>query len=285
MNSLTRAREALGGRLRELRRQAGLSGKELAEWLGWPPSKVSKLELGQQTPTAQVIRAWAGATGAPAADAEELLASLTTLETHYQEYRRVLRAGTARRQKQLMELDAETKLFRGFEPAVVPGLLQTAAYAHAMLADTPDLYGSPDDIEHGVAARMRRQEILYTHGKQFHFVLTEAVLRYHLCPAEVLSGQLDRLLALSTLPNLRLGIIPFTSQCQAAPLHGFWIYDNRLVAVETLAASLNLAQPHEIQLYAKVFDRLAKAAHYTAAARSLINDALARLPSPSHNPA
>ena len=62
VSSLHEARLALGKRLRELRRQADLSGRELAEALRWPPSKVSKLENGRQSPTDDDIRAWAEAT-------------------------------------------------------------------------------------------------------------------------------------------------------------------------------------------------------------------------------
>ncbi|HET8684657.1 MAG TPA: helix-turn-helix transcriptional regulator, partial [Micromonosporaceae bacterium] len=50
------ARNALGRRLRELREQAGFSGRQLADSLSWPPSKVSKLENGRQTPSDDDIR-------------------------------------------------------------------------------------------------------------------------------------------------------------------------------------------------------------------------------------
>lgn len=53
------ARDALGKRLRELRQAADMSGRQLAESLSWPPSKVSKLENGRQTPTDDDIRKWA----------------------------------------------------------------------------------------------------------------------------------------------------------------------------------------------------------------------------------
>jgi len=49
-SNIQQAREALGSHLRQLRRTTGLTGKAFAERLGWLPSKVSKLELGQQTP-------------------------------------------------------------------------------------------------------------------------------------------------------------------------------------------------------------------------------------------
>jgi DNA-binding transcriptional regulator YiaG len=53
--SVDEARNALGKRLRELRQQAGLTGKQFAESLTWPASTVSMLEIGRQTPTDQDI--------------------------------------------------------------------------------------------------------------------------------------------------------------------------------------------------------------------------------------
>jgi hypothetical protein len=65
--------------------------------------------------------------------------------------------------------------------------------------------------------------MLYRPDKQFHFVLTEATLRYRLCPPEVMLGQLDRLVTFAALPNVRLGIIGFETAYMVAPAHGFWL--------------------------------------------------------------
>ena len=75
MSSFQRAREALGLRLRELRRDAQLTGRELAQSQGWHPSKVSKIEAGKQTPSQADIRAWAVACRRPDL-ARDLVASL-----------------------------------------------------------------------------------------------------------------------------------------------------------------------------------------------------------------
>lgn len=77
MSNVHEARNALGKRLRDLRQQAGHSGRQLAEVLFWPPSKVSKLENGRQTPSDEDIRAWTRATNSED-ETETLLASLHT---------------------------------------------------------------------------------------------------------------------------------------------------------------------------------------------------------------
>ena len=75
----------------------------------------------------------------------------------------------------------------------------------------------PNDIDDAVRARMQRQELLYRRDKRFHFVLTEATLRYRRSSLEVQLAQLDRLMSFSALPNVKLGIIGFETavRCRA----------------------------------------------------------------------
>lgn len=263
------ARSALGKRLRELRQRANLTGRQVAESLAWPASKVSKLENGRQTPTDEDIRSWTRLTQS-AAETEALLASLHTLEVQHAEWQRQLRAGLRPHQRQLAEIDAKTQAFRVFEPATIPGLLQTAEYARARFTEAGALFGTPNDIDYAVRTRLQRQELLYRRDKQFHFVLTEAALRYRRCSLEAHIAQLDRLMSLSALPNVRLGIIGFETSYAVGPWHAFWLRDKDRVTIETFSAELNLAQPQEAELYARVFDGLAAVASYGRAARAII---------------
>ena len=276
MSNVHEARIALGHRLREQRMSASLSGRQLAELLSWPASKISKLENGRQTPSDGDIRSWARATDSEG-EAEALLASLHTLEVQHAEWRRILHAGLRPRQNELAELDQKTKLFRAFEATVIPGLLQTAEYARIRFAEGIRVFRLTNDINEAVQGRVQRQEILYRPDKRFHFVLTEAALRIRLCPPEVMLGQLDRLVSFSSLPNVRLGIIGFQAQYATSPWHGFWMYDNDRVLVETYSAALTLAQPQEIELYAHVFDELAAVASYGRAARAIITHVIDNL--------
>jgi len=238
--------------------------------LSWPPSKISKLENGRQTPTDDDIRDWTRATDSQH-ETEALLASLHTLEVQHAEWQRILRTGLKPRQQELIEWDQRTKLFRVFEATVVPGLLQTAEYARARFAEGIRRLRLPNDVNQAVAARVQRQEILYRPDKRFHFILTEAALRLRLCPPEAMLGQLDRLVSLSQLPNVRLGIIEFETRYATSPWHGFWLYDNERVLIETFSASLDLRQPQELELYGNVFEQLAAVASYGRAARGTVN--------------
>lgn len=276
MTSFQRERETLGQRLRELRRDARLTGRQLAEAQGWQPSKVSRIESGKQTPSDADVEAWARACGIPEA-VDDLIAALRSLEGHYIEHRRAFHAGMARFQHAIREREIEYSVIRNFQSVIIPGLLQTPEYARHRFAPGSKYGGPPSDLDESVAARMARQQILYRPSTRAHFVLTEAPLRYRLCPPEVLEGQLDRLLGVASMATVRLGIIPFEAQFTSAPLHGFAVYDEGEVLVETLTATLTLSEPSEIRVYLQLFAEYAKTAVYGAEARALITQVLSEV--------
>lgn len=262
--------------MRELRRDARLTGRQLAEAQGWQPSKVSRIESGKQTPADADVEAWARACQVPEA-ADDLIAALRSLEGHYVEHRRAFRAGMARFQRAIGEHEIEYSVIRNFQSVIIPGLLQTPEYARHRFAPGLRYGGPPTDLDESVAARMARQQILYRPTTRAHFVLTEATLRYQLCPPEVLEGQLDRLLGIASMCTVRLGIIPFEVQFRSAPLHGFALYDEAEVLVETLTATLTLSESSEISVYLELFAEYAKAAVYGAEARAFVTRALSEL--------
>jgi hypothetical protein len=115
--------------------------------------------------------------------------------------------------------------------------------------------------------------VLYEKSRTFRYVITEATLMYALCPPEAMLGQIDRIVSLSMLPNVRLGVIPFDTDFVVAPTHGFTLLDDRLVTIETMSAELNLAQQQEIDLYGKIFESMALAADYDRKARAHLTKA------------
>lgn len=79
------------------------------------------------------------------------------------------------------------------------------------------------------------------------------------------------------LPNISLGIIPLMTERAAVASTGFWIFDDELVAVETPTANIQITQPAECTLYARMFEELKRSAVHGRRARRLILDALADL--------
>jgi transcriptional regulator with XRE-family HTH domain len=270
------AREALGGRLREIRLDAGLSARALAKLAGWHFTKVSKLEHGTRRPSRDDIRAWCRYCRAEDQMAD-LLAAARGIDAMYTEWRRQMRAGMKHFQDSLRPLYEQTLLFRAYETTFIPSLLTTAEYAAAILEFWAGLMSLPADIQAAVAARIDQQDILYAGKRRFLFVMEEQALRTRTGGPEVMAGQLDRLLALISLPTISLGIIPSAGDRRALAQGSFWIFDDARVQVETVSAGLDITQPAEIGLYTQVFGLLQRSAVYGHDARDLIRRALADL--------
>jgi transcriptional regulator with XRE-family HTH domain len=273
------ARSALGARLRELRAESGLTGRELADILAWPQSKVSKLETGRQTATIDDLRAWAEGTGHPEA-ADGLVARLRGMESRTRSWRRQLAAGYRPVQDTINIEHERSTVVRAWDNVVIPGMLQTADYArHVFLAYT-DLHQSPRDIDAAVQGRLKRQEALYRRGKRYHILMWEAALRSQVCPSDVLAAQLDRLSGAIGLDTVSLGIVPFSAALKIPPANDFWIHDERLVVVEDWHAELWLDDAQNVALYLKIWETLNASAVYGAEAQRIIARARAALSGP-----
>lgn len=272
------ARVALGARLRELRTEARLDGKSLAAALGWQGSKISRLENGKQTPSEADLKAWAEAVGRPDAVAE-LVGRRTGLETHYRSWRRQLVGGHRARQEIAIVETSATRMIRGVEVSRIPGLFQTAEYSRAMFTAASAFRQTATDIDSAVRARIRRQEALYEPGKSFRFLVWESALHMVLCSPEAMASQLDRLLSLIGLDTVELGIIPLGVPLRRVPSHGFWIYDRRLVIVETIGAEMWLDSADDVAVYERAWEWLAEAAVHGPQAARLIGRARVALDS------
>lgn len=268
-SSAQQARQAFGDRLREIRLDAGLSGRQLATAVGIHFTKVSRVEHGRQTPTDAEIRAWCGACNAEA-ETFDLIAQARRVDSLYREWRRQARTGLRRLQEDIATLYERTRLFRVHEHWSIPGLLQTAAYSIASMAYWAQLLDLPDDREAATAARLARQRILREGDHRFVFLLAEQALRTRVGSAEAMLEQLDRVMAAMTLPNVSIGIIPAGAGLGAHTQTAFWIFDESLVKVETLTAALDITRPEEVHIYLTVFEQMARAAVYGDAARTLM---------------
>ena len=260
----------LAERLVRLRKAAGLTGDRLAAQLGWPRSKVPKLENGRQMPTEADIKVWAEACGHPEA-APELLRLLSDAETVYRQWR--LGEGQAALQAQYDTLVRHAKRIRNFELMLIPGLLQTPEYARCRALEAVRLHGAPaDSVDAAVAARMARGQVLYDTAKRFEFVITEAALRYLLCPPRVMLAQLERLSTVSEYSNVTLGIIPPGVELPVAPMVGYLMADDTTI-VETFTSAITIAV-RESPKYAQITDELTAEAVTGDEARVIIHRAL-----------
>ena len=275
----------LAGQLRALREDAGLTGTSLAQQIGWGQSKVSKIETGRQLPTEDDIREWCRAIHAPTGTVDDLLASLGHAKVEFATWRDEYRAagGPAGRQADILALEARATRIGEFQPAFIPGLLQTAQYARELLvawavdAAQGALGIGEADIDRLVAARMQRQQLLYQPDKQVQLVVLEAALYSRVCSPDALVGQLDRLIAVTSLPNLEFGIIPFSASLPVFPICSFMIFDTELVTAETFTGEQQVNEPDQIALYDRFFTLLRDRAAQGREAVAVIHRALAEL--------
>ncbi len=263
---------SLPERLYRLRKGAGLNQGQLASDLGWDRTKVSKIETGTQRPSGDDIRAWAAAASQPEA-VGELLDLLADVEAVHRTWRGRLRGGGAGVQDDYDRRVRAAKRIRAVSPLVIPGLLQTAAYARAIMTQVQETWGAID-VDASVEARLRRQEALYDQSRAFEFVTTEAALRMPPCPPQVMLGQMDRLMSLD-LDNVTLGIIPIGVQMPVVPQNGFMLLDD--IAIAEGHGGEDTLGEQESAVYARVFERLMSVAATGEGARRLIAAAAASL--------
>jgi transcriptional regulator with XRE-family HTH domain len=264
-----RAREAFGSRLREIRLDAGLNGRQLADATGFHFTKISRVEHGGQSLSDTDIHTWASACGADE-QVPDLIAQMRTVDTAYREWRRQTRAGLRRLQDSAVPLYERTRLLRAHEHWVIPGLLQTPAYSQAIMTDWADTHGLPNDAEQANRVRMDRQHVLHEGDHRFVFLLAEQALYSRVPSAEAMVEQLDHLHAAMDLPRVSICIIPATAGLGGHTQTAFWIFDDALVRVETLTAGLDITRPEEIELYVAAFDRMRGAAVFGRNAKALI---------------
>ncbi|MGH3905784.1 MAG: helix-turn-helix domain-containing protein, partial [Pseudonocardiaceae bacterium] len=257
-------RARLAARLRALRAAAGLSGNRFAQQLGWAQPRVSKLETGRQIPTEDDLDAWVAATGSGDEQAAELAALLSAARIEYATWRGVQRTagGLAGRHAERAAWEAATTRIAEYQPALIPGLLQTAAYARALL--TSPLAAAMDiteaDADALVAERVNRQNILYQPGRIIEIIVGEAALWTSPSTVGTLLGQLDRLISFAELPSVTFGVVPRHAPMQVAPLACFAVHDNEFVLIETLTGEQRLDDPDEVAVYITAFEHLRNAA-------------------------
>ncbi|MEU6261458.1 DUF5753 domain-containing protein [Streptomyces sp. NPDC047043] len=274
-SSVQEARAALAARLRELRLDAGINGKELARRCGWSVAKSSRIENAVTAPADADIRAWCTACGA-VDQAADLIAANRQADSMYLQWKRLQRTGM----KQLAEASAKlyerTRLFRVYASHVMPGYLQTPGYATALMRTIAGFRGTPDDVADAVEVRMRRARVIHEGDHRFATLIEENVLNHRVGDQDVMAGQLGNLLAAMSLPSISLGIIPATAPREGGmwPLEQFTVFDDTRIHVELLAAKVSVTAPSELDIYLRAFARLTELAVHGTEARALIVKAI-----------
>ncbi|QKW39066.1 helix-turn-helix domain-containing protein [Actinomadura sp. NAK00032] len=196
---------SFGAVLRAHREAAGLSRARLAQALGCQAGWIEKLETAQKPPSEQT--------------AEDLDVFFeTSARAFWHMWREIKREGKHLAAppgfSRYTEIETGCVAMRSFEASTVPGLLQTPAYARAVMSSGLPL----DALEERVAARMARQELLTRdNAPRMWFVLDESALRRPVGGPKVMDEQLTKLIeAATTNPRVEIRVLPFTSVTYAA---------------------------------------------------------------------
>ena len=259
--SPTVRRRRLGAELRRRRDAAGVTIDVVAERLECSASKVSRIETGHTTATPRDVRDMLEIYGVTGPEADELvqIAREARQKGWWHPYSTVLTGA-------YVGFEAAARSVRAYEQQVVPGLLQTADYARAMIrAARPDI--TDEDVAHRVHVRLKRQSLL-TQEDQIDVwaVLDEAVLSRPVGGDEVMRAQLHRLVEAADLPNVTLQVLPFEVGAHAGMDGTFTILDfpepsdADVVYAENATGGLFLEKSEELRKYIFIFDHIRAAA-------------------------
>lgn len=261
---LGQSRTDLAEKLRELRKQAGLTGDRLARRCNMSQSQISKFETGKKTPKLVDVERILRALNAPSELVTEITALARIANTEWQDKRSSWRRGMEKRQAELASLESEATELRYFLPAMITGLLATPEYIRASLSHTP---GDPSKT---VARKLERQAVLYDTAKTFTFLLTEQAVRWATIPHPALAVQIGRLTSLSHLPNIRMGVIPLGTVIPRGPMNTFTVYDDRLATVENFTGRMVFRDPRDVSEHLTVFTSFERCALFGGEARELL---------------
>jgi transcriptional regulator with XRE-family HTH domain len=256
--SPTVLRIALGNRLRRLREGCGVTREAAGEAIRGSHAKISRLELGR--------------TGFKERDLRDLLTLYNVSdpeqrEAYFDMARRANDPGWWRSYSDLLPswfetyvgLEQAATTIRTYEAQFVPGLLQTHDYARSVV-----VLGNGDETERRVAVRMRRQQILTrASAPTLWAVIDENALRRPVGGVRVLRDQIEHLIKVADLPNVRIQVLPYSAGGHSAAGGPFSILRFAepelpdIVYTEQLTSSLYFEKRRDVELYMSVMNSLA----------------------------
>lgn len=263
------AAKELGRDLGRLRRARGKGQGELAKLTGLSQSTISRIETGQKTPIPEDVETIAAALGE---GGEAVRRYRARAEALFGRGIDDAEDPIGRFQPQHRDYEERATTVRVFQPTVVPGLLQTSEYARGVVGQYGALFqnSSPSKVSEAVRERLARQEILDDPSKTFTFLLTESVLEYPVVSPIHMASQLRAMRDAVQRATAQLLIIEDGQELPYPAMHGFQLFDDSGVLVETVTTVVRLTTARDLELYATLFDA------YAARATTDVGPILAR---------
>ena len=255
--SPTLRRRELASRLRELRKQAGLTVEDVARELLCSPPKISRIETGTRSPTLRDVRDLCRLFGV--SDAEQARLMVIAREAKQQGWwNKFDDLGI----ESLIGLEIEAKRISSHDASVVPWAFQTEQYARAVIKG---ILPRIDDriLDERVTARMTRQELLRSAEPPYLWsLIDESALRRAVGGSGVMRDQLSKIVEVAATPNVTMQVVPFESGAQPGLDNTFMLleFDSSahppVVFVESLAGNLYLERDAEIERYREALEHL-----------------------------
>jgi transcriptional regulator with XRE-family HTH domain len=251
----------VGAQLRRLRTDMGLTREEAGEAIRASEWKIHRLENGQvgfkERDIIDLLDRY-GVTDPDEVDELLTLAREANVPGWWQHYGDVLPQWF----RTYVDLESAATLIRTYEGMFVPGLLQTDDYMRAVIRGA-HLEDSAEEVGRKVRLRMARQTLLTgEHPPRLWAVVDEAAMRRPVGGAEVMRGQLERLIEATKLPNVTLQVLPFGAGAHPAMVGSFSVLrfpDEELpdvVYLEHLTSALYLNKPEEVDQYLHVMESI-----------------------------
>jgi hypothetical protein len=272
-------RMLLGSHLRRLRESRAITREAAGYSIRASESKISRMELGRvsfKTRDVEDLLTLYGITDEAERTSLVSLAKEANVAGWWHSYSDVLPSWFPT----YVGLEGAAHLIRSYEVQFVHGLLQTEAYAHAVVAR--GMRGaSPADIERRVALRLERQKYLVSEkAPEFHIVLDEAALRRPYGDREVMRGQLQHLIEVSERPNVRLQVMPFSFGGHSGESGSFTILSfpesdlSDVVYLEQLTSALYLDKREDVTQYEGALKQLQQDSPGPSESRDLLRGLL-----------
>lgn len=276
--SPTVKRRRIAAELRRLRAETGMSAEEAAKAVGLSKSAISRIEKAESSPQVPTVGALLRLYGVEESDIEPLLeiAREARKRGWWQRFNNVLPDWF----DTYIGLESEASHISEYEPQLVPGTLQTADYARAVIkAEHPN--ADPTEIEKRVELRLERQH--RDNPPRLWIVLDEAVLHRIVGSRDIMREQLKRVAEAAAQPGNDIQVLPFEAGEHGSMGSAFFILtfpdpgDTPCVYLETRAGSLYLEEIDEIRQYATLFDHLRATALGVRKSAELVSEAIRRL--------
>ncbi|MBL1100919.1 helix-turn-helix domain-containing protein [Streptomyces coffeae] len=237
-----------GAVVQALREHAGLSRVEFGELVRFSKHTVASVELGRRMPDESFVER-----------AEEVLGNTGALRKAAVFLTRG-KPGLAVWFRQWARLEKVAVSLCTYECRLVPGLLQSEAYARAVFDNSIPLL-TDTQMEEQVTARLERQKMLYERPSvPFSFIVEEAVFRKRLGGAEVLRGLFNHVLDLSARRNVILQVMPVDAEFHACLDGPVQLLENpegrRLAYSEGQQNGRLITGPKEVSLLHQRYDTL-----------------------------